>query len=135
MKIAAVVLVVALSACRSTQPAPVVSAPPANPAVLSDQEGLRTMRMVLSAQLSRGRGVPYGSLADVLNTISNIPSPTSPIDGETAALKGYRLRMTVSEDRQHFQTSLTPESGCGKSWFASDQSLIYVGRALDCQVN
>lgn len=136
MRTAALLLAVAfVSACRSGQPAPVASAPAQNPAGLSDQEGLRTVRMVLSAQLSRPRGVPYTDLAEVLKSIPTLPAQASPIDAETAALKGYRLRMTVSEDRRHFQTALTPEKGCGKSWFSSEQSVIYVGRVLDCSTN
>ena len=90
------------------------------------------MRMVLSAQISRVKGAPYISLSQVLKTIPTLPAPVAQVDSETAALKGYRLRMTVSDDKQHFQASLTPETGCGRSWFGSEQSLIYVGRVLGC---
>jgi hypothetical protein len=137
MKIVALLLAAAFaSACRSAQPVPVASAPTAaqtpDPSVLSTQEGLRTMRMVLSAQMSRPKGSDFVPLADVLKAAPALPAQAAAVDPDTAALKGYRLRMTLSEDKRHFQTSLTPEKGCGRSWFSSEQNVIYVGAGLDC---
>jgi hypothetical protein len=56
-------------------------------------------------------------------------------DGTAATLKGYHLRLIVSGDKRHFQVSLTPDRGCGTSWFASDLSVAYVGRPLGCGTN
>jgi len=98
---------------------------------LSEQEGLRTMRVLLSAQLSRPAGETYVPLVDALRYVPGVPRPAQ-TDAGTVAFKGYLLRMTLSADRRHFQASLTPESGCGKSWFSNEQGLIYVGRVLDC---
>lgn len=137
MRIAALLVAAAfVSACHSAQPARVASAPAPNPAVQSDRDGLTTMRMVLSAQASRAKGTPFNSLSDVLKGLPTLQSRSSAIDTETAAINGgYRLRLTLSEDRQHFQASLTPEKGCGTSWFGSDQNLIYVGHPLGCPTN
>jgi len=129
-------VVLSVSACHSAKPvqAPPPAQPaPANPNVLSEAEGLRTMRTVLSDEISKGRA-GYRSLSELVEGLPTLGASTA-ADGTTAALKGYRLRLTVSEDRKHFQASLTPETGCGTSWFGNDQSLIYVGRPLGCAVN
>jgi len=139
MRTAALLLAVALaSACHSAKPAKVVAAPP-NPAGLSDVDGLLTMRMFLSNQItSRARTKVYLPIADALKGVPTVPNPLSQSDAETATFKGYRLRMTVSDDQLHFQTSLTPESresACGKSWFSTEQGLIYVGQVIGCATN
>ena len=137
MRIAALLVAVAfVSACHSAQHPRLATTAASNPAVQADRDGLTTMRMVLSAQASRAKGMPLNSLSDVLKGLPTLQSGSSAIDAETAALNGgYRLRLTLSEDRQHFQASLTPEKGCGTSWFGSDQNLIYVGRPLGCPTN
>ena len=137
MRTAGLLLAIAFaSVCTSAQPARVASAPPPqDPAVLSEEDGLRTMRMLLSAQLSRPEGETYVALVDALRYVPTVPRPAAQSDSDTAAFKGYRLRMTLSGDKRHFQASLTPEKGCGKSWFSNDQGIIYVGRVLDCATN
>ena len=136
MRTAALLLAIALVPTFTPTESQVTSAARSSQdqSVLSEQEGLRTMRMLLSAQLSRPAGETYVPLADALRYVESVPRPAQS-DSDAVGFKGYRLRMTLSADGRHFQTSLTPESGCGKSWFSNEQGVIYVGRALDCATN
>jgi len=88
------------------------------------------MRMVLSDEASGTRG-SYRSLSEVLAKLPGLAA-TSEADGSTATLKGYRLRLTLSEDKKRFQVALTPQTGCRTSWFGSETNLIYVGQPLGC---
>ena len=94
MRIAALLVAVAfVSACHSAQHPRLATTAASNPAVQADRDGLTTMRMVLSAQASRAKGMPFNSLSDVLKGLPTLQSGSSAIDAETAALNGgYRLR-------------------------------------------
>jgi hypothetical protein len=139
MRIAAVMLALAcFSGGFNVRPAALASvpAPPQDAAVLSEDDGLQTMRRLIAAQLDgRPEGERYSTLS--IGLLRRLPTVQSAphIDPDTVSFKGYRLRMTLSADGRHFQTSLTPESGCGTSWFSDERGVIYVGRANRCATN
>lgn len=128
-----IAVLVTTTACHTQKSIRATTPAPAKADVLSDSDGLRTMRMVLSDEIANGRS-GFRNLPDVVRALPTAGATMTP-DGTAAALKGYRLRLTVSEDKKHFQASLTPEAGCGTSWFGNEQSLIYVGRPLGCTTN
>jgi hypothetical protein len=52
------------------------------------------------------------------------------VDVHTARFKDYSLMVIPSADRQHFQLSLVPKSGCGYSLFTNESFVIYEAKAL-----
>ena len=56
------------------------------------------------------------------------------VDSSTATVVDYTLRLTRSEDRKHFQLSLTPTvakaSDPRPSWFGDDRFVIYTGKPI-----
>lgn len=102
------------------------------PAALTEQEGLRMMRQVLSAEMNApmGKKNGFGTLADVLS-VTKLDAQT--IDTASALIKGYTLRVSRADDRQHVQVTLTPVTGCGTAWFGDERNLIYTGKALGCK--
>jgi hypothetical protein len=102
------------------------------PVSLSMADGVRTMRMVASAEVelaaSAGRG--YGDLSAIGDKLESGLKVADPSSG---VIRDYALRITLSADRQHFQASLVPITphGCTDlAWFVDDRFVIYSGQPI-----
>jgi hypothetical protein len=82
----------------------------------------------------------WGDLSEVVRAggmqrAETIPSMTI-VDSSTATVLDYTLRLTRSDDKKHFQVSLTPtvaKPGDSRiSWFSFDQDnlIIYTGTPI-----
>jgi hypothetical protein len=120
---------------------------------LSREDGLRVMRGVLTLEVAvhngaRGTESEWGDLAQVVKVSDSDSAAWKPLDGPrtktrlvdvvvdstTATVFDYTLRLTRSDDKKHFQLSLTPTvtnaSDPRLSWFADDRLLIYTGKPI-----
>jgi hypothetical protein len=55
------------------------------------------------------------------------------VDSSTLIVLDYTLQLTRSDDKKHYQISLTPTvpgDDARLSWFSDDRGLIYTGRGL-----
>jgi hypothetical protein len=94
-------------------------------------DGLRTMRMAMSVQANRPFGkAGYASAAQVAKALELTGTQ---VDSERFDFGPYRLMVSVSADKKHFQMSLTPISGCDEAWFGTEANTIYTGKALGCK--
>ena len=97
----------------------------------SDVDGLRTMRMAMSVQANKPFGsAGYGSVADVAKALQLTGTK---VDSERFDFGPYRLMVSVSADKRHYQMSLTPLTGCDAAWFGNETNQIYTGKALGCK--
>ena len=107
---------------------------PVQAQMLTKDEGPRAMRMLLTMQANKpyGKG-SYGTLSEILELVPPVQGDATLIDEQTAAYRGYTIRMTRSADRKHFELALIPAGGaCAASWFSNEQNVIYAGQAIGC---
>lgn len=75
----------------------------------------------------------YLSLEDVLKYGSFPRRHEVSLNGRTSGtVKNYKLSVVLSDDSQHYQILLVPESGCGSAFFSNEDFVIYEGKALGC---
>jgi hypothetical protein len=86
-----------------------------------------------------GRGTGYCDMRDIIlgGNVEQVRNPTPNleermIDPVTIQLSDYRLRVTRSEDRRHFQVSLTPDQRCGDAWFTDERKVVFVAKQDGC---
>jgi hypothetical protein len=112
---------------------------------LSRAQGLMITRMVNSTEAAmsvHGDSSPeWRSLSEVMTWATDpnsgfyIPdlSATTVVDSSTVTVLDYTLQLTRSDDKKHYQFSLTPTAPKDDdrlSWFSDDRAIIYTGKPL-----
>jgi hypothetical protein len=102
---------------------------------LSDRDGVRLMRLMMTVQANRPFAQSgFGSLADVMQYgKSAFDDPVLNQLDSSGAVLSHVLRITTSPDRKSYEISLTPTaSNCGPAWFGNEKNVIYSGKPLGC---
>jgi hypothetical protein len=94
--------------------------------LLLDQQG-----SPLCVQRNDARKNGFCDLSEIMR-LSEVAFQGTTIDSVSLQLSDYTFRVTRSEDKQHFQASLTPSKGCHPAWFTDERKVIYTGRAPGC---
>lgn len=80
----------------------------------------------------------YQSLDELVSRIRHVNSsePWMPtlqiIDSSEGTLKGYKVSVVVSPDRQHYVAQLIKSSDCGLALFSNETGFIYTATTLGC---
>jgi hypothetical protein len=104
---------------------------------LSEADGLKALKLLLEQQASplciqrNDRKTGFCDLSEIMR-VSEPAFQATTIDSVSLQLSDYTFRVTRSEDKQHFQASLTPSKRCGLAWFTDERKTIYAGKMQGC---
>ena len=99
-----------------------ISARQANASRLPDEQAFMLKIMLL--QQDGRKCAPTGKQDGFCDLAELMRGGSFPFQGTAAD--------TRSEDRQHYQASLTPTSGCGVAWFTDERKVFYSGKMQSC---
>lgn len=97
---------------------------------ISEADAPLVLKILLVRQNPTACGDGYCDLAGLIRL--GFPLQGIPSDAVTFPLKNQVFRLTRSEDRRHYQASLTPGSGCGVAWFTDERKAFYSGKIQGC---
>ena len=112
---------------------------------LSRARGLMITRVVMSTEagISTPNGPPeWRDLSEVMKWATDPNSgyylrelaTAKTVDSSIVIVLDYTLQLTRSDDKMHFQISLSPTvspAGDRPSWFCDDRGVIYTGKPID----